>query len=280
MRKGRWFRWLSPATPPQPERRTLHSALSTHHSALSTQYSHTALVTRPSPLATASLFAQLTFPLRLARLCLSFAPSTLLFMTQTAARRRPGVAASNKPQPAKLLDRVSEAIRARHYSLRTEEAYVGWVRRFILFHNKRHPAEMGEPEINQFLSYLAVSRDVSASTQNQALSAILFLYQVVLQKELDRIDGVVRAKKPKRLPVVLGREEVRALLGRMSGTPRLAALLLYGAGLRLLEALRLRVKDIDFTCLQITVRGGKGEKDHDLHSRFESRRSRRVKPGR
>ena len=182
-------------------------------------------------------------------------------MTQTAARRRPGVVASNKPQPAKLLDRVSEAIRARHYSLRTEEAYVGWVRRFILFHHKRHPAEMGEPEINQFLTYLAVSRDVSASTQNQALSAILFLYEVVLQKELDRIDGVVRAKKPKRLPVVLGREEVRALLGRMRGTPRLAALLLYGAGLRLLEALRLRVKDIDFTCLQITVRGGKGEKD-------------------
>ena len=168
-------------------------------------------------------------------------------MTQTAARRRPGVAASNKPQPAKLLDRVSEAIRARHYSLRTEEAYVGWVRRFILFHNKRHPAEMGEPEINQFLTHLAVSRErISVNSKPSTFRHSLPLSGGA-SRELDRIDGVVRAKKPKRLPVVLGREEVRALLGRMSGTPRLAALLLYGAGLRLLEALRLRVKDIDFT---------------------------------
>ncbi len=164
-------------------------------------------------------------------------------------------------QPAKLLDRVRAAIRARHYSIRTEEAYIGWIRRFILFHKKRHPAEMGESEINQFLTHLAVREDVAASTQNQALSALLFLYQAVLEKELDRLDGVVHAKKPKRLPVVLRREEVRSLLDRMSGTPRLVGLLLYGAGLRLMEALRLRVKDIDLTANQITVREGKGQKD-------------------
>jgi integron integrase len=164
-------------------------------------------------------------------------------------------------QSPKLLDRLRDAIRARHYSLRTEEAYVGWARRFILFHKKRHPAEMGEAEINQFLTYLAVTRDVSASTQNQALSAILFLYQEVLGRDLDRIEGVVRAKKPKRLPVVLTRDEVRALLARMSGTPKLVALLLYGGGLRLLEALRLRVKDLDWGARQITVRDGKGQRD-------------------
>ena len=161
----------------------------------------------------------------------------------------------------KLLDRVRDAIRARHYSIRTEEAYVGWVRRFILFHNKRHPAEMGEPEVNQFLTHLAVTENVAASTQNQALSAILFLYQEVLGRELDRIEGVVRAKKPVRLPVVLTRDEVRSLLGAMTGSPRLVALLLYGGGLRLLEALRLRVQDLDLDSHQITIRDGKGQKD-------------------
>ena len=181
-------------------------------------------------------------------------------MTQIAAQQAANAASSN-PQPAKLLDRVRAAIRARHYSLRTEEAYVGWVRRFILFHRKRHPAEMGEAEINQFLTHLAVAENVAASTQNQALSAILFLYQEVLDRALDRLEGMVRAKKPKRLPEVLTREEVRASLARMSGTPRLIALLLYGSGLRLLEALRLRVKDIDFTLNQITVHDGKGQKD-------------------
>ena len=160
-----------------------------------------------------------------------------------------------------MLDRVRDAIRARHYSLHTEEAYVGWVRRFILFHNKRHPAEMGEAEINRFLTHLAVAENVAASTQNQALAAILFLYQAVLEKDLDRIDGIVRAKKPKRLPVVLTRDEVRALLGRISGTPKLAALLLYGGGLRLLEASRLRVKDIEFGANQLTIRNDKGQKD-------------------
>ena len=122
-------------------------------------------------------------------------------MTQTAAHRQADIATSNKPQPAKLLDRVRAAIRARHYSLRTEEAYTGWIRRFIVFHHKRHPVEMGEPEINQFLTHLAVAGNVAASTQNQALSGILFLYQEVLGRGLDRIEGVVWAKKPKRLPV-------------------------------------------------------------------------------
>jgi integron integrase len=182
-------------------------------------------------------------------------------MSQQAQRARivpgPPVQASSP----KLLDRVRDAIRARHYSIRTEEAYVGWVRRFILFHHKRHPAEMGEPEINQFLTHLAVAENVAASTQNQALSAILFLYQEVLGRDLDRIEGVVRAKKPVRLPVVLTRDEVRNLLGAMTGSPRLVALLLYGGGLRLLEALRLRVQDLDLDSHQITIRDGKGQKD-------------------
>ena len=140
-------------------------------------------------------------------------------MFSSAQRRVTTLSQETGAQAPKLLDRVRAAIRARHYSLRTEEAYVGWIRRFILFHNKRHPAEMGESEINQFLTHLAVAENVAASTQNQALSAILFLYQAVLAKDLDRIDGVVRAKKPKRLPVVLTRDEVRALLGRMSSAP-------------------------------------------------------------
>ena len=139
-------------------------------------------------------------------------------MLSTDRRRSITLSQPARVQAPKLLDRVRAAIRARHYSLRTEEAYVGWVRRFILFHNKRHPAEMGEAEINQFLTNLAVAGNVAASTQNQALAAILFLYQAVLEKDLDRIDGIVRAKKPKRLPVVLTRDEVRALFGRMSGT--------------------------------------------------------------
>jgi integrase-like protein len=137
-------------------------------------------------------------------------------MSQQAQRARLMPDQSVQTSSPKLLDRVRAAIRARHYSLRTEEAYVGWVRRFILFHHKRHPAEMGEPEINQFLTHLAVAENVAASTQNQALSAILFLYQEVLGRDLDRIEGVVWAKKPKRLPVVLTRDEVRALFSKMS----------------------------------------------------------------
>ena len=164
------------------------------------------------------------------------------------------------PKP-RLLDRVRDAIRARHYSRRTEKSYVAWVRRYIFFHSKRHPAEMGAEEIRRFLTALAVDRKVAASTQNQALSALLFLYRVVLQQEVPWIDRVIRAKSPHRLPVVLTRNEVRAVLGHLHGAPRLMAMLLYGAGLRLLECARLRIKDVDFASNQITVRSGKGDRD-------------------
>jgi integron integrase len=165
------------------------------------------------------------------------------------------------PQKPKLLDRFREAIRARHYSRRTEDAYIGWIKRYIFFHGKRHPAEMGAEEVTQFLSALALDGHVAASTQNQALSALLFLYQDVLQQDLPWLDGIVRAKRPMRLPVVLTREEVQAVLTRLHGTPRLMATLLYGAGLRLLECAELRVKDVDFSLNQILVRNGKGQKD-------------------
>ena len=167
------------------------------------------------------------------------------------------------PPPGKprLLDRVREAIRARHYSLRTEEAYVGWIRRFILFHNKRHPLEMAEPEINAFVTHLAVASSVGASTQTQALSALIFLYRNVLRKPLPDLDTVIRAKRPGRLPTVLTRSEVRRILGCMDGTPRLVATLLYGTGMRLLECLRLRVKDLEFGNNRIVVRDTKGGED-------------------
>ncbi|HEY7729240.1 MAG TPA: integron integrase [Candidatus Eisenbacteria bacterium] len=152
-------------------------------------------------------------------------------------------------------------IRARHYSRRTERAYVAWIRKFVLFHGKRHPTELGEQEISAFLTHLAVSAKVSASTQNQALSALLFLYRDVLARDLEWLDGVVRAKRPVRLPVVLSRAEAAALLGHLHGVPRLMASLLYGSGLRLLECCRLRVKDVDFDRREITVRDGKGRKD-------------------
>jgi len=164
------------------------------------------------------------------------------------------------PKP-KLLDQVREAIRTRHYSPRTEEAYVHWIKRFIFFHNKRHPAEMAEPEIARFLSSLASESHVSASTQNQALNAVLFLYREVLRKEIGYVNGVVRAKRPHRLPVVLTRQEVRSIFGFLDGADRIMVMLLYGAGLRLMECLRLRVKDIDFNSNEIIVRAGKGDKD-------------------
>ncbi len=160
----------------------------------------------------------------------------------------------------KLLDQVRDVLRAKHYSYRTEEAYVDWIRRFILFHNKSHPAEMGAPEIRSFLAYLATERNVSASTQNQALSAILFLYREVLHKEIDTI-LLSSAKRPERLPTVLTREEVQRLLEHLAGVYKLMAQLLYGSGLRLMECLRLRVKDVDFEYKCIIVRDGKGEKD-------------------
>lgn len=164
------------------------------------------------------------------------------------------------PAKKKLLDQVRDAIRVKHYSLRTEKTYVDWIKRFVLFHNKRHPREMGAPEIEQFLTHLALNENVAASTQNQALSAILFLYRDVLHQDLGDINAV-RAKKPKRLPVVLTRDEVERILTHLSGEYRLMAQLLYGSGLRLIECIRLRVKDIDFAQRQIIVRDGKGGKD-------------------
>lgn len=165
---------------------------------------------------------------------------------------------SNKPR---LLDVVRDRIRRKHYSFRTEKSYVGWIRRFILFHGKRHPRDMGAPEVEAFLTHLAVDRKVSAGTQNQALNALLFLYRQVLDVELPWLKGVERAKTPKRLPVVLTQDEVRAVLAQLEGKHWLIASLLYGSGLRLLESLRLRVKDVDPARLEITVRNGKGAKD-------------------
>jgi len=164
-------------------------------------------------------------------------------------------------QPPKLLEQVRAALRTRHYSLRTEETYLGWVKRFILFHGKRHPRDMGALEVQQFLAHLALEGHVAASTQNQALSAILFLYQHVLKHDIGWLHDVVRAKQPQRLPVILTRDEVATVLRHLSGTPWIMATLLYGAGLRLMECIRLRVKDVDFAYNQIVVRDGKGQKD-------------------
>ena len=166
--------------------------------------------------------------------------------------------ASKKP---KLLDQLREALQSRHYSRRTEQTYCHWVKRFIFFHNVRHPAEMAEPEINAFLTHLAVKDRVAASTQNQALSALLFLYRHVLEREIGDLGEVIRARKPKRLPVVMTREETKAVLGHLQGDKWLMASLLYGAGLRLMECLRLRVQDVDFARNEITVRDGKGAQD-------------------
>jgi integrase len=165
------------------------------------------------------------------------------------------------PTKPRLLDRVRFAVRARHYSRRTEKAYVHWIRKFILFHDKRHPNEMGEDEVTRFLSNLATVGGISASTQNQAMSAILFLYRDVLHRSLERMDDIVRAKRPRRIPVVLTREEGESVLGRLRGVYWLMASLMFGAGLRLLECCRLRVKDVDFERNEITVRDGKGRKD-------------------
>jgi integron integrase len=161
----------------------------------------------------------------------------------------------------KLLDQVRQQIRLRNYSIRTETVYAEWVKRYIRFHRYRHPAEMGAPEIEAFLTHLAVNRNVAGSTQNQALAALLFLYKEVLKVELPWLEGVVRAKKPRHLPVVLTREEVARLLAGLSGVHWLVANLLYGSGLRVLEVLRLRVKDVDFARGEILVRDGKGQKD-------------------
>lgn len=161
----------------------------------------------------------------------------------------------------KLLDQLRDALRVRHYSIRTEESYVGWVRRFILFHDKRHPREMGPPEIGAFLSHLATEGEVAVSTQNQALSALIFFYRVVVGREVHDSDEYVRAKRTRRLPVVLSRGEARAVIDQLEGVQQLIATLLYGSGFRLLECLRLRVRDIDFARQQILIREGKGRKD-------------------
>lgn len=160
----------------------------------------------------------------------------------------------------KLLDRVRQAIRLRHYSRRTEQAYVAWIRRFIVHNGKRHPRELGEQEVTAFLSGLAVG-GVSASTQNQALSAILFLYEVVIGERLAWMNSIARAQRPVRLPVVLSREEVSSLLARLGGAMWLMASLMYGAGLRLLECAELRVKDLNFDRGELTIRDSKGGKD-------------------
>ena len=172
-----------------------------------------------------------------------------------------GVQTISTPPKPKLLDQIRQTIRTRHYSDKTEKVYVHWIKRYIFFHNKRHPLEMAEPEISQFLSGLATDGHVSASTQNQAFNALLFLYHEVLNKEIRLIDGVVRAKRSQRLPVVLTKDEVKKVFDRMIGAPRLMAILLYGAGLRLMECCRLRVKDIDFSRNEIVIRAGKGDKD-------------------
>ncbi|HEX8779100.1 MAG TPA: integron integrase [Rhodanobacter sp.] len=170
----------------------------------------------------------------------------------------------HKAGPARtprLLDEVRRVLRTRHYSLRTEHVYVGWIRRFILANGKRHPRDMGAAEVEQFLSRLAVQCQVAASTQNQALSALLFLYREVLGVELPWLDSVTRAKRPRRVPTVLSVDEVHRLLAAMEGRSWLIASLFYGTGMRLMECLRLRVKDVDFERGEITVREGKGDKD-------------------
>jgi integron integrase len=179
----------------------------------------------------------------------------------------------------RLLDQVRDRIHTLHYSIRTEQSYIAWIKRFIFFNNKKHPKEMGKPEIEAFLTHLAVKRHVSASTQNQALNAILFLYRQVLNIDLPWLEDITRAKKPERLPVVLTVSEVKNLLALLDGVQGIVAQLLYGTGMRLMECLRLRIKDIDFERMEIIVRHGKGGKDrvtvlpgrliNTLHMHFE-----------
>ena len=165
------------------------------------------------------------------------------------------------PDPPRLLNRVRDKIRLKHYSIRTEQAYIDWIKRFILFHDKRHPARLGADEVEAFLTDLAVTRHVAAATQNQAKSALLFLYKEVLDIELPWLDQVERAKSPLRMPVVLSRDEVGNVLKQLRGTHALIGRLLYGTGMRVMECMRLRVKDVDFARLEILIRDGKGLKD-------------------
>jgi integron integrase len=182
-------------------------------------------------------------------------------MGPNAASVPPATGDSSAAPPVRLLDRVRGKIRLKHYSIRTEQAYVDWIRRFILFHGKRHPSELGAADVEAFLTHLAVERTVAAATQNQAKSALLFLYREVLEIELPWLDHIEKAKAPARLPVVLTRDEVSQVLSRLTGTHRLLGRLIYGAGLRIMEGVRLRVKDVDFVRREIIVRDGKGAKD-------------------
>ena len=165
------------------------------------------------------------------------------------------------PAPARLLDRVRDKIRLRHYSIRTEQAYVDWIRRFILYHGKQHPEALGAPEVEAFLTYLAVEREVAAATQNLAKSSILFLYRDVLERELPWLDNVERAHTPTRMPTVLSQQEVAEILARLRGVHGLIGKLLYGTGMRIMECVRLRVKDVDFARRELLIRDGKGSKD-------------------
>ena len=169
-----------------------------------------------------------------------------------------------------FIDSLRNVIRVRHCSIRREQSYVGWVKQFIFFHGKRHPKELGEQEVGAFLTHLAVNKNVSASTQNQALNALVFLYKAVLNRPLGDINGVVRAKKPQRLPVVLSYEEVSQVLDRIQGVHWLIACLLYGSGLRLMEAVRLRVQDLDFNQCAIYVRNGKRDTGHCYSTRSDN----------
>ncbi len=179
-----------------------------------------------------------------------------------ATAGRQSVAATEAIRTPRLrLERVRQAIRDRHYSPRTEEAYIVWIRRFVVFNGRRHPAELGADHLSAFLSALAVKHNVTASTQNQALAALLFLYRVALGRDFPWLENIVRAKRPSQLPVVLTRSEVRAVFSHLQGVPKLMATLLYGGGLRLLECCQLRVKDVDFARNQVVVRRGKGDKD-------------------
>jgi integron integrase len=182
-------------------------------------------------------------------------------MTKTSSHQTHGVVPFPDGTRPKLLDQVRHVVRTLHYSRRTEAAYADWIRRFIIFHRKKHPSTMGAPDIAAFLSWLATTRRVSASTQNQALSAVLFLYRHVLRMQIDTIEQVPRARLPHRVPVVLSREEVDHVFEHLQGTMWIVAALLYGAGLRLHECLELRVKDLDFNRHEIVVRRGKGQKD-------------------
>jgi len=164
-------------------------------------------------------------------------------------------------QKPRLFDRVRQIIQALHYSPRTEKTYIGWIKRFIFFCGKRHPIEMGEKEINEFLSFLAIKKNVTASTQNQALCAIVFLYRHVLNRDIGLLDGLIRAKRPGRLSIVLTKGEVRKVISHLSGIKKMIVMIMYGSGLRLMECLRLRIKDIDLLSNQIIIRDGKGNKD-------------------